>query len=97
MFVVFSVGGKQYSGDIGSTFVIEKLDAEVGSKVKTGALLMSSEGADVKFSQNTSLEFEVLEQLKGPKLIIFKKRRRHTYRRKNGHRQQLTKVKLISA
>jgi large subunit ribosomal protein L21 len=98
MFAVIQTGGKQYKVAKDDIIIVEKLDAEAGKKVTFGDVLMSGEGAKVKVGEplvsGASVTGEVLEQRKGDKVIVFKKKRRQTYRRKKGHRQLETVVKI---
>jgi len=98
MFAVIQTGGKQYKVAKDDIIIVEKLDAETGKKVTFGDVLMAGEGAKVKVGaplvSGASVTGEVLEQRKGNKVIVFKKKRRQTYRRKKGHRQNETVVKI---
>lgn len=98
MFAVIQTGGKQYKVADGDTIIIEKLDAEAGSKVSFDDVLMCGKDGDVKVGaplvKGASVSGEVLETRKGDKVIVFKKKRRTTYRRKSGHRQLETVVKI---
>lgn len=87
-YAVVKTGGKQYKAELGEVLTVEKLEGEVGSTV-TLPVLFASGGAQV------AVIAEIIEQGKGEKIIIFKKKRRHTYRRKNGHRQPLTSIQII--
>ena len=84
MFAVLATGGKQYKVSQGDVIEVEKLDHPVGEKVEVGS----------PYLEGCSVTLEVTEQLKGPKLIIFKMKRRKNYRRKTGHRQQYTRLKV---
>ncbi len=93
MFAVVRTGGKQYRVAANDKIIVEKIDGEVGAAVNL-EVLMSGEGAGI--AAGGTVTAEIVEQTKGDKVIIFKKRRRHNYRRKNGHRQQLTVLKITS-
>ena len=93
MFAVVRTGGKQYRVAADDTILVEKLDGEAGTSV-TLDTLMSGEGEFV--TMGGAVTAEIVAQTKGDKVIVFKKRRRHNYRRKNGHRQQLTVLKITS-
>ncbi len=98
MFAVLKTGGKQYRVAEEDVFTIEKLVAEPGETVRFDEVLML--GGDTvtvgaPFVAGASVTAEVLEQLRGPKVISFKKRRRkHSSQRKRGHRQHLTRVRI---
>ena len=100
MFAVIKTGGKQYKVAKDDIIIVEKLDAETGKKVSFDEVLMCGSEADVKIGEPTvkgaKVSGEVIEQRKGDKVIIFKKKRRQTYRRKKGHRQNETVVKITA-
>ena len=89
MYAIVKTGGKQYKVAAGDYLNIEKLDAEVGAKVPLTAIAVV-DGA------KTKVEAEVVEQFKGEKQIIFKFKKRKNYKRTRGHRQNLTRVKIVS-
>jgi large subunit ribosomal protein L21 len=96
MFAVVRTGGKQYRVAAGDKIVVEKLDGEAGSKVTLGDVLLAGEGGELKATDGLTVAAEIVAQAKGEKVIVFKKRRRHNYRRRNGHRQQHTILKILS-
>jgi len=99
MFAVIKTGGKQYRVAKDDLIVVEKLEGEPGAKVDFAEVLMTGEGADVKLGQalkGVSVAGEIVETRRGDKVIIFKKRRRNTYRRRRGHRQSETVVKITA-
>ena len=96
MFAVVRTGGKQYRVAAGDKIVVEKLDGEAGSKVTLGDVLLAGDGGDLKPTEGLTVAAEIVAQAKADKVIVFKKRRRHNYRRKNGHRQQHTILKILS-
>ena len=96
MFAVVRTGGKQYRVAAGDKIVVEKIDGDAGSKVTLGDVLLAGEGGDLKSTSGLTVAAEIIAQAKGEKVIVFKKRRRHNYRRKNGHRQQHTILKILS-
>ena len=94
MFAIVKEGNKQYLVREGNVIYVEKMDAEVGSKVSLNNVLSVNGqliGQDVK---SASVKAEVLDQKKDDKVIVFKKKRRQGYRRKRGHRQQLTVLRI---
>ena len=99
MFAVLNTGGKQYKVSQGDLIEVEKLKSGVGDKVTLNQVLMVGEGESVDvgspYVSNCEVTGEVMEQGKGAKIIVFKKRRRKNYRRKNGHRQLFTQLKII--
>ena len=96
MFAVVRTGGKQYRVAAGDKIVVEKLDGEAGAKVTLGDVLLAGEGGDLKATAGLTVAAEIVAQAKGEKVIVFKKRRRHNYRRRNGHRQLHTILKILS-
>ncbi|HET9510957.1 MAG TPA: 50S ribosomal protein L21 [Sphingomonas sp.] len=96
MFAVVRTGGKQYRVAAGDKIVVEKIDGEAGSSVTLGDVLLAGEGSDLKSVAGLTVAAEIVAQAKGEKVIVFKKRRRHNYRRKNGHRQNHTILKIVS-
>ena len=93
MFAVVRTGGKQYRVATDDKILVEKIDGEAGTSITLETLM--SGNAD-SITTGGSVTAEIVAQTKGDKVIIFKKRRRHNYRRKNGHRQQLTVLKITS-
>jgi len=96
MFAIVRTGGKQYRVAAGDKIVVEKLDGEAGSTVTLGDVLLAGGGSELKPTDGLTVSAEIVAQAKGEKVIIFKKRRRHNYRRKNGHRQQHTILKITA-
>ena len=98
MFAVVKTGGKQYRVVENDVLLVEKLVGEAGDSIEFAEILMLG-GDEVTvgapFVKGASVKAEVLEQLLGPKVISFKKRRRkHSSQRTRGHRQQLTRVRI---
>ena len=97
MFAVIKTGGKQYKVAVNSMVNIENLNAEEGSEVILEEVLMvENEGNVVLNPKTAKVKALVVSNFRGEKVIAFKKRRRHTYKRKKGHRQYLTKIKITS-
>ncbi len=96
MFAVVRTGGKQYRVAAGDRIVVEKLDGDAGASITLGDILLAGEGSDLKPTAGLTIAAEIVAQAKADKVIVFKKRRRHNYRRKNGHRQQHTILKILS-
>ncbi|HVM82993.1 MAG TPA: 50S ribosomal protein L21 [Candidatus Binatia bacterium] len=99
MYAVIKTGGKQYKVAKNDVILVEKLEGEAGAAVSLTEVLMIGDGANITVGQPTvkgaSVAAEVVEQAKADKVIIFKKNRRHNYRRKRGHRQKLTALKIV--
>lgn len=96
MFAVVRTGGKQYRVAAGDKIVIDKIDGEAGSSVTLGDVLLAGEGSELRDAAGLTVAAEIIAQAKGEKVIVFKKRRRHNYRRRNGHRQQHTILRIVS-
>jgi large subunit ribosomal protein L21 len=98
MYAVIKTGGKQYRVKEGDLLEIEKLGAEKGQKINFGQVfLIEDEGrvlVGTPVVENAVVRAEVVENYKGDKVLIFKKKRRKQYRRTKGHRQELTKVRI---
>ncbi|WPZ04051.1 50S ribosomal protein L21 [Blastomonas marina] len=95
MFAVVRTGGKQYRVAAGDKIAVEKLAGEAGDTIKLGDVLLAGEGDDIKDASKVAVSAEIIAQAKSEKTIVFKKRRRHNYRRKAGHRQQMTLLRII--
>ena len=96
MFAVVRTGGKQYRVTAGDKIVVEKLAGEAGDKIDITDVLLAGEGSDLKSVAGLVVGAEIVAQAKGEKVTVFKKRRRHNYRRKKGHRQNHTILKIVS-
>ena len=94
MYAVFKTGGKQYNVTTGDVVKIEKIAGEEGTEVIFNEVLALDDTIGTPFVSGASVKATVLKQAKDAKVIIFKKKRRQNYRRKNGHRQQITLVKI---
>src|SRR5215210_731234 len=95
MFAVVRTGGKQYRVAAGDKIVVEKLAGAAGDTVELGDVLLAGEGADLRSTDGLTVSAEIIAQAKADKVIVFKKRRRHNYRRKKGHRQQHTILRIL--
>jgi large subunit ribosomal protein L21 len=96
MFAIVRTGGKQYRVAAGDKIVVEKLAGEAGDSVSLGDVLLAGDGGDMKDTKGLTVSAEIIAQAKADKIVVFKKRRRHNYRRKNGHRQQHTILKILA-
>jgi large subunit ribosomal protein L21 len=99
MYAVIKTGGKQYRVAPDDVITVEKIEGEAGAKVELGEVLMIG-GDAPKFGSplisGAKVVAELVEQTRGPKVIAFKKRRRKNSRRKRGHRQDLTTIRITS-
>ena len=96
MFAIVRTGGKQYRVAPGDKIVVEKLAGEAGDSVDITDVLLAGEGSNLMATAGLIVGAEIVAQAKSEKVTVFKKRRRHNYRRKAGHRQQLTILKIVS-
>jgi len=100
MYAVIKTGGKQYKVAKDDVILVEKLEVEAGKEISLDHVLMIGDGANVTIGAPTvkgaAVSATVVDQTKGDKVIIFKKNRRHNYRRKRGHRQKLTVLKITN-
>lgn len=94
MYAVIKTGGKQYNVTTGDVVKVEKLIAEAGSEVVFNEVLRAGDKIGTPVVEGASVKATVLAQEKDKKVIVFKKKRRQNYRRKNGHRQNVTFVKI---
>ena len=100
MYAVVQTGGKQYRVEEGNTVLIEKLETEAGKEVVLDQVLMIGDGEKVTIGrpvvEGAKVIADVVKQTKGPKLIVFKKRTKKGYKKTQGHRQNLTEIKIKS-
>jgi large subunit ribosomal protein L21 len=96
MFAVVRTGGKQYRVAAGDKIAVEKLAGEAGDTITLGDILLAGKEGEVADVAGLTVSAEIIAQAKSEKVIVFKKRRRHNYRRKNGHRQQMTLLRIVS-
>jgi large subunit ribosomal protein L21 len=96
MFAVVRTGGKQYRVAPGDKIVVEKLDGSAGDTITLGDVLLAGDGSELKKTDGLTVSAEIIAQAKGEKVTVFKKRRRHNYRRKKGHRQQHTILRITA-
>ena len=98
MYAVVSTGGKQYRVQEGDILKVEKIPGEVGTPITFEDVLLYSDGEKLNIGQpvleNISVSGHIVEQGKAKKIIVFKYKRRKRFRRKQGHRQQFTAVKI---
>ncbi len=96
MFAVVRTGGKQYRVAAGDKIVVEKIAGAAGDTVRLDDVLLAGEGADLRSTDGLVVSAEIIAQAKADKVIVFKKKRRHNYRRKAGHRQQHTILRITA-
>lgn len=100
MFAVFKSGGKQYRVQENQVLKLEKIDADLGQEIELNEIMMlgteSSTSVGAPHVKGASVKIQVVDHDKDDKVLIFKKRRRKNSRRKNGHRQPISLVKVMS-
>jgi large subunit ribosomal protein L21 len=98
MFAVIRTGGKQYKVAQDDLVTVEKLSGEPGTAIDFNEVLMIGDGAELATGapllDGATVSATIVEQSRAAKVIVFKKRRRHNYRRKNGHRQYQTVLRI---
>lgn len=98
MYAVFRTGGKQFRAERGLRIRIPSLDAEPGDTVEFDDVLLTGDGDDVAVGtpvvKGVSIKAEVLRHGRGDKIIVFKRKRRKGYRKKQGHRQEFTEIRV---
>lgn len=99
MYAVIQTGGKQYKIEPGEELSVEKLDGNVGDEVYFDKVLLVSEEDKVKVGrpvlENAKVVAKITRQARGPKIVVFKYKRRKGYRKKQGHRQNFTGLRVI--
>jgi len=96
MYAIVQLGNHQYKAAVGKKITIEKLEASIGSEVKFTDVLFVSDGATVQVGNQVKsiVTGKVVSQEKGDKIMVFKKIRRHGYKKTQGHRQKYTVVEI---
>ena len=97
MYAVVKTGGKQLKVVAGSEYIIEKVNVEAGKSFDLTEILMISDGESVKLQdalKKAKVKAEVVEHFKDKKIVVRKFKRRKNYSRKQGHRQQLTRIRI---
>jgi large subunit ribosomal protein L21 len=95
MFAIVSIAGQQFKVKKNDELFVHRLEGNAGDKVEFSDILMVSNDGSISIGKNEQkIQAEIIDHLKGDKVIIFKKNRRKGYQKKNGHRQCLTKIKI---
>ena len=94
MFAVIKTGGKQYKVAPNDVILVEKLPGQAGDTVTLDQVLMVGDKVGAPIVAGASVTATLVEQTRGEKIIVFKKKRRQNYRRKKGHRQDLTVLRI---
>jgi large subunit ribosomal protein L21 len=98
MYAVIQASGKQYKVSKEQIISVDRMQGSVGDKIEFPNVLFASENGKIKLGtpviEGAVVKAEIVEHLRGEKIIVFKKKRRKNYRRKQGHRQDLTNLKI---
>jgi large subunit ribosomal protein L21 len=94
MYAVIKTGGKQYKVASNDVIKIEKIAGDAGNEVVFNEVLAMDDVIGTPLVAGASVKATIVKQARDAKVIVFKKKRRHNYRRKNGHRQSITIVKI---
>ena len=99
MYAIINCGSKQYKVSTNETIKVEKISKDIGNtiEIKEVSMLVDDNQSYIgkPFIENAFIKAEIVEQIRDKKVIIFKKKRRQNYRRKNGHRQYLTVLRIL--
>lgn len=98
MYAIIRSGGKQYRAEVGATVDVDKLPQEVGETLEISDVLLVADGDDTRIGQprveGATVTATIVDQLRGKKIIVYKYRQRTNYRRKQGHRQYYTRLRI---
>src|SRR5690606_34909159 len=94
MFAIVNIAGQQFKVRKDQELFVHRLEGNVGDKVEFSEVLMTGNEGNIKFAGSAKVQAEIVDHLKGDKVIVFKKKRRKGYQKMNGHRQYLTKIKI---
>ena len=98
MYAIVRSGGKQYRAEVGATIDVDRLPQDVGESIALDDVLLVANDDDVKIGapmvEGASVAATVVEQFRGKKIIVYKYRQRTNYRRKQGHRQHYTRLRI---
>src|SRR5690348_1732078 len=93
MFAIVNIAGQQFKVRKDDELFVHRLEGNVGDKVEFSQVLMTGDDSKISLG-GKNVKAEILDHLKGDKVIVFKKKRRKGYQKMNGHRQYLTKIKI---
>ncbi len=98
MYAIVESGGRQYRAEAGNSFVTEKLPHEVGEQIELNTVLLLANGDEITIGQPTiegaTVKATIVEQFRGEKIFVWKYKPKKRYRRRRGHRQQYTRVRV---
>ncbi len=94
MFAIVNIAGQQFRVSKDQELYVHRLEGNAGDKVEFSEVLLSSKDGKIATGGSMKVQAEIIDHLKGDKVIVFKKKRRKGYQKMNGHRQSLTKIKI---
>ena len=99
-YAIVDHGGRQFRVEVGDHLTVDRLDGEIGARIELGRVLLAQDGDEVRIGKpalsGAKVEATVLGHERGEKILVFKFKKTKNYRRKRGHRQELTKVRVDS-
>lgn len=96
MFAIIRTGGKQYRVASDQTITVERVEGDVGASIEFGDVLMADGKVGAPLLSGAKVTGTIVEHTRGETILVFKKKRRQNYRRKNGHRQSFSVVRIDS-
>lgn len=94
MFAIVNIAGQQFKVKKNDELFVHRLEGNVGESVEFSNILMTSSEGKIDLGASIKIKAEIVDHLKGDKVIVFKKKRRKGYKKKNGHRQYFTKIQI---
>lgn len=94
MFAIVNIAGQQFKVRKDDELFVHRMEGNVGESVELSNVLMSGNGNNINLGSSVKVKAEIVDHLKGDKVIVFKKKRRKGYQKSNGHRQYLTKIRI---
>lgn len=98
MYAIIRSGGKQYRAEVGATIDVDRLPQQVGESIEISDVLLIADGEETRIGQpqvdGATVSATVVDQFRGKKIIVYKYRQRTNYRRKQGHRQYYTRLRI---
>ncbi len=94
MFAIVNIAGQQFKVQKDDELFVHRLEGNVGDNVEFSDVLMTGNEGNIDLNSSVKVKAEIVDHLQGDKVIVFKKKRRKGYQKSNGHRQQLTKIKI---
>jgi large subunit ribosomal protein L21 len=94
MYAIVDIKGKQFKVEKNQELLVPKINQEIGSKIEFDKILLTNDGGEISTKSSLKITAEVLSHEKGDKVLVFKMKRRKGYQKKNGHKQNYTKIKI---